>query len=80
MAPHQNSSLVKFQGPVQQISQSYQSLPAHLTPHPQDTPKPVQEQQQQEQLKIKQVFHEEAMVRSLFTVFSTKTWSFFLTL
>ena len=56
MAPHQNTSLVKFQGPVQQISQSYQSLPAHLTPHPQDTPKPVQEQQQQEQLKIKTGF------------------------
>jgi hypothetical protein len=50
---YQNSSLVKFQGPVQQISQYYQSLPAHLTPNPQDTPKPVQEQQQQEQLKNK---------------------------
>ena len=66
MAPHQNSSLVKFQGPVQQISQSYQSLPAHLTPHPQDTPKPVQEQQQQEQLKIKTGFswksHDEVFI------------------
>jgi hypothetical protein len=48
--------LMKFQGLVQKISQSYQSLPAHLTPLPQDTPKPVQEQQQQEQLKIKTGF------------------------
>jgi hypothetical protein len=37
---------------VQQISQSYQSLSPHLLPYPQDTPKTVQDQQQQEQLKI----------------------------
>ena len=29
--------------------------------------------------RLKQVFHEKAMVRSLFTLFSTKTWSFFVT-
>jgi hypothetical protein len=42
----------QFQYIVQQISQSYQSLSPHLLPYPQDTPKTVQDQQQQEQLKI----------------------------
>jgi hypothetical protein len=41
-----------FQYLVQQISQSYQSLSPHLLPYPQDTRKTVQDQQQQEQLKI----------------------------
>ena len=37
---------------MQQFSQSYQSLSPHLLHYPQDTPKTVQDQQQQEQLKI----------------------------
>jgi hypothetical protein len=49
---YHNSSLIKFQYLVPQISQPYQSLSPHLLPYPQDTPKTVQDRQQQEQLKI----------------------------
>jgi hypothetical protein len=71
--PLQFCQCFRLQDDYQQTSLSlvnpYQSLPAHLTPHPQDTPKPVQEQQQQERLKIKTGFswrsHGEVFIYSI---------------
>jgi hypothetical protein len=49
--------MIKFLYLLLRISQSYQSVSHHLLPHPQHTPKTVQQQQgQQEQLKIKTGF------------------------